>query len=156
MCCVLYGHLCYYYFMLSIYAFTHIDSLSPCLLLASLVIIFVFISQRMLFVCKTKQNKKLAFWKQSIFMANHIQSRALAFLFYSLFSPCYCFICRYAQIFSMVNVYIMLIHVHLHIHKRIVHLMQMVLLLFVLIMLKENVFVKHANIFIHLNILLHN
>ncbi len=71
-------------------------------------------------------------------------------------SACIVFICRYALIFSMDNVSIQQIHVHMHIPKHIVHLMQMVLLLFVLIMLKENVLVKHANIFIHLIILLHN
>ena len=66
------------------------------------------------------------------------------------------FLYRYALIFSMDNVFIHLIHVHMHILQHIVHLMLMVLLLFVLIMLKENVLEKHANIFIHLIILLHN
>lgn len=88
--------------------------------------------------------------KQSIF------NPAQTFLVYSLFSPCCCFLSRYVQIFSMVNVCIVLTNVRLHIRQHIVHLMQMVSSPYVLIILKANVFVKHANIFIHLNILLHN
>ncbi len=142
MCCV-FGHLFYYWFVLSIYALTSMNSLyiSPCLLLASLVIYFILIYSRMYFCFEKKgQTYSIRCWLS----------------LFSLFSPCYRFLSRYVQIFSMVNVYIQPRHVHLHILKHIVRLMPMVLLLFVLIMSKANVFVKHANIFIHLNILLHN
>ncbi len=128
MCCV-FGHLFYYWFVLSIYALTSMNSLyiSPCLLLASLVIYFILIYSRMYFCFEKKgQTYSIRCWLS----------------LFSLFSPCYRFLSRYVQIFSMV--------------KHIVRLMPMVLLLFVLIMSKANVFVKHANIFIHLNILLHN
>ncbi len=134
-------------FVLSIYAFTKKNSLSPCLLLASLVIILFFSAHG------------FCLYRTLFLKAKHFYGKTysipcwLFVLLFSLFSPCYCFISRFVQIFSMVNVYIQQIHVHLHILKYIVHLMQMVLLLSVLIMLKENVFVKHANIFIHLNIL---
>lgn len=75
---------------------------------------------------------------------------------YSLFPPCYHFLSRYVPIFSMANACIQPRYAHLHILKHIVHLMQTVSWLSVSIMSKENVFVKRANIFIHLNILLHN
>lgn len=77
-------------------------------------------------------------------------------LWYSLFSPCCGFLSRYVPIFSMANACIQPKHVRLHILKHIVLSMQMVSLLSVLIMSKANVFERHANIFIHQNILLLN